>query len=132
LEVTVAMVVNPQLVEEQAVSLPIERVAAYLQTTLGQQQTAYLAGLRDAKMVGRWARGAVVPRDEAQMRLREAYQAVRLIAEARGAHVAKAWLFGCNARLDDRAPAYLLRHADSPDGLLTLVPTARAFAGASS
>jgi hypothetical protein len=126
------LTVDPQGIEEEAVSLPVESVAGYLQETLGQQQTAYLAGLRDAKMVGRWARSEARPRQSAEMRMRDAYQAVRLISEAYGARTASAWLFGCNSRLGDVAPAYLLRHASTPDDLLALVPTARGFAGAPS
>jgi hypothetical protein len=34
-----------------------------------------------------------------------------------------------NSRLDDEAPAWLLRHAEDPGDVRFLVPAARAFAG---
>jgi hypothetical protein len=63
------------------------------------------------------------------MRLRYAYKVVRLLVEAYDASTAKAWLFGSNTRLNDEAPAYLLRRALTVADLRQLVPTARAFAG---
>ena len=124
------LLLDPLGIEHASSATTIDEIAAYLQETLGQQQTAYLAGLRDAKMVGKWTRARVLPRAEAAMRMREAYHAVRLIEGSRGGAVARAWLFGCNSRLDDRAPAYVLRHARDPGDLLGVVAAARAFAGA--
>jgi len=93
--------------------------------------TAYVAGLKDPKIVGRWiARKSAPGSTETDMRLRCAYQVTRLIVEAYGPETARAWMFGSNSRLDDEAPAYLIRHAGSPDDLRHIVPVARAFAGA--
>lgn len=80
-------------------------------------------------MVGRWARGTE-PRDAPAMRLRTAFQATRMLAEAYGHRSAKAWFVGSNTRLDDEAPAWVLRCAQTPEDLRRLVPIARAFAGA--
>jgi hypothetical protein len=63
------------------------------------------------------------------MRLREAYQATRLIVGSRGDGPAKAWFNGSNPRLDDQAPAYVLRHAKSWEDLRAIVPAARSFSG---
>ncbi len=116
-------------IEREAATTKLPKVASYLQDTLGQKLTAYVAGLTDPKSVGAWIRGVNDPRDATVMRLRCAYQAVRMLVEAYDADTAKAWLLGTNTRLNDEAPAYLLRNAKAVDDLRQLVPTARAFAG---
>jgi hypothetical protein len=119
-------VLDPTRVSEEATRLGIDAVAAYLQEQLGQKLTAYLAGVTDPKMVGRWAAGKAQPRE---MRLRDAFKATRMLVEAFGAPTAKAWWVGSNTRLDDRAPAAVVRHAGDPEQLRFVVPAARAFAG---
>jgi hypothetical protein len=122
-------VLDPASVSEEATRLPIDAVARYLQDELGQKLTAYLAGVTDPKMVGRWASGKAQPRDEREMRLRDAFKATRMLVAAFGAQTAKAWWVGSNTRLDDRAPAAIVRGATDPDMLRFVVPAARAFAG---
>jgi hypothetical protein len=122
-------VLDPTHVSEEATRLGIDAVAAYLQEQLGQKLTAYLAGVTDPKMVGRWAAGKAQPRDEREMRLRDAFKATRMLVEAFGAQTAKAWWVGSNTRLDDRAPAAVVRHAQDPEELRFVVPATRAFAG---
>ena len=124
------LMLDPAVIEREATVTGIAEIAAFLQDALGQKVTAYLSGLRDAKIVGRWVRGQADPRDLVKMRLRAGYQAARLIVEAYGPETAKAWFFGCNTRLDDEAPASVLRRARTPDDLRHVVPAARAFAGA--
>ena len=125
----VAEYVDPDAIAHETITLPLADLARYLQRALGQQVVAYVCGLRDPKMVGQWASGRVSPRPPADLRLRQAYEAVRLIEEAYDTVTAKAWLFGTNTRLDDEAPAYLLRYATTFDAMRSIVPTARAFAG---
>lgn len=118
-----------QQIEKDAATTKMPKIADFLQASLGQKLTAYVAGLTDPKAVGSWIRGENDPRHPADMRLRSAYQVVRMLVEAYDAETAKAWLFGANTRLNDEAPAYLLRNAKTVDDLRQLVPTARAFAG---
>ena len=125
-----AATAEPEMIEREAVMATSAELAAYLQGELGQQLTAYLTGLRDAKMVGRWAGGKSAPREAANLRLRYAFRIARMLIDAYGADTAKAWLVGANTRLDDEAPASVLRHAQSPEDLRRLVPAARAFVGA--
>jgi hypothetical protein len=122
-------VLDPARVSDEATRLGIDAVAAYLQEQLGQKLTGYLAGVTDPKMVGRWAAGKAQPRDEREMRLRDAFKATRMLVETFGAPTAKAWWVGSNTRLDDRAPAAVVRHATDPEQLRFVVPAARAFAG---
>jgi hypothetical protein len=116
-------------IEREATTSKLPKIADFLQNQIGQKLTAYVAGLTDPKAVGSWIRGENDPRQPADMRLRYAYQVVRMLTEAYDAETAKAWLFGSNTRLNDEAPAYLLRNAKAVDDLRQLVPTARAFAG---
>ena len=122
--------VSPEQVSSEAALLPIHEIAAFLKRHLGQRMTAYIGGVNDPKMVARWIAQQNLPRDEPQMRLREGYQAARLLVDAYGAETAKAWLFGSNAELGDRAPAYMLREAHSWEDLRSIVPAARAFSRA--
>lgn len=116
-------------IQHEAATTKPPKIAAFLQETLGQKLTAYIAGLSDPKAVGFWIRGETEPRDSAEMRLRYAYQVVRMLVEVYDAETAKSWLLGSNTRLNDEAPAYLMRNAVDPAGLRQIVPTARAFAG---
>ena len=93
--------IPPEQVSDEAALLPIQDVVAYLQEHLGQRMTAYISGVKDPKMVARWIARQNLPRDEAQIRLREAYQATRLLVDAYGDETAKAWLFGSNAELGE-------------------------------
>ena len=106
----------------------IDEIAAYLQKTLGQKMTAYLSGLNSQKAVSNWIAKRTIPRDEAAIRLRHAYIAVQMIVDVYGADTAKAWLFGTNTRLNDEAPAYILRHSKTLDDLRGIVPAAKTFA----
>ena len=124
-----AVTLNPVEIEYEAARADTTEIAGYLQAHLGQKLTAYLAGVKDPKMVGKWARGTE-PRDAASMRLRAAFQATRMLVGAYGDRCAKAWFVGTNTRLDDEAPAWVLRQAEAPDELRLVVPIARAFAGA--
>ncbi len=120
---------SPQNVEREAVVTSISGIAGYLQSHLGQRITAYLSGLTDSKMVGRWAARKSQPRELSCFRLRCAFQATRLLTEAYDDDTARAWFFGANTLLDDRAPAYVLRHGETPEEMSLVVPVARDFAG---
>jgi hypothetical protein len=128
----VALAVGSEQVNIEAVRLPIHEIAAFLQQQLGKNLTAYISGVNDPKMVSHWIGRHHIPRDQPQMRLRESYQAARLIVSAYGNETAKAWFYTSNARLDDQAPAYVLRTATRWEELRFIVPAARAFADASA
>ncbi len=116
-----------ETLEREATLSEIFRIALYLQEHLGQRVTAYLSGIKDAKMVGQWAKGKRQPRDPSAFRLRQAYPAARLLVDTFGNETAKAWFFGTNQRLDDEAPAYVLRYGETPDDFRLVLPAARAF-----
>jgi hypothetical protein len=105
----------------------IPEIAAYLRDQLGQRTTAFMVGAADAKQVAAYARGANLS-EIRQRRLREGYKVVRLIETAYGTETAKAWLFGTNVRLDDRAPIEVLGAAKSTEDFADVVRAARQFA----
>ncbi|NEB75441.1 XRE family transcriptional regulator [Streptomyces sp. SID14478] len=85
--------------------MPIADIARFLQDNLGQRLTARMAGISDAKQVGRWASGSSNPRPEAETRLRDAIQIFHLIQSAESVYTARAWMIGMNPQLEDMAPA---------------------------
>ncbi len=87
---------------------PIAAVAASLQAVLGQRTTAVIAGVSDAKAVGKWARGERAPHPKSEQRLRDAYQVARLVGERGDAATVRAWFRGMNPHLGDRAPALVV------------------------
>ena len=90
-------------------TLSIREIAAYLQEAVGQRVAAAMAGLADAKQIGRYARkGGPEPHGATERRLREGYKVVRMLVNAYDDKTARAWLFGTNTRLDDRAPIEVL------------------------
>jgi hypothetical protein len=122
------LTLDPRTVEAESVRKRTAEIAGYLQDTIGQKVTAYLAGVEDPKLVGRWSRGEIQPRGFAETRLRHGYLIVRMLVDAYDAETAKAWLYGSNSRLDDRAPALILRKAERLEDIQLLVPVAKAFA----
>jgi hypothetical protein len=114
-------------IARDAVLADPDALALYLQEHLGQRLTAYLAGLNNGRMVGEWSRGKAAPPALTRERLRVAYQATRLFLLRYSDQAAQGWFFGANATLDQRAPASVLRDAQSPDELALIVPLVRAF-----
>lgn len=97
-----------QLAHRQAMIASVSEMAAYLQRLLGQQVTAVIAGVKDARAVGQWARGERGPHPEAARRLRAAFQIAQLLSQVDGPGVVGAWFVGMNPLLDDEAPAVAL------------------------
>lgn len=122
-------VLDVEAIEHDSMTSSIAELVSYLQSHLGQQAVAYMAGLENPKMLSRWAEGTN-PRTASRLRLRYAYRAARLIIETYDDTTAEAWFFGSNTKLDDNAPAWVLRHARSVDDLRFLIPAVKAFARA--
>ena len=93
----------------KAAETSTEDVAAYLQEVLGQKLTAHVAGIADAKSVGRWARAERAPRSTHEQKLRAAYQVFRLLLAEESPHTVRAWFIGLNPQLDDESPANAIR-----------------------
>jgi hypothetical protein len=102
---------------QKAVAFEIDDIARYLQETLGQRLVAFMAGVADPKRVGHWARGAQAPRDQAERRLRAAFQIFHLLLAEDSAHVVRAWFIGMNPQLDDDSPAEAIREGRLKEAL---------------
>lgn len=117
--------------EREATMLSVAELANYLQDALGQRMAAYMAGLNDAKQIGRYRKpGGPAPSARVERRLREGYKAVRMIADCYDVATARNWLFGTNSRLDEQAPVGVLRTARQPEDFSAVVRAARQFAAA--
>jgi hypothetical protein len=100
----------------------IAATAADLQEVFGQRLVAVIAGINDAKAVGRWASGEDVPRAQAATTLQNAMHAVELLRSQEDDETIRSWFRGMNPDLDDGSPALLIR--DQPEGV---IQAARAF-----
>jgi len=113
----------------EASSLSVREIAVYLQGTVGQRVAAAVAGLADAKQIGRYARpGGPTPHGVTERRLREGYKVVRMLVDAYDDKTARAWLFGTNTRLDDQAPVEVLGAARETSDFTRVVQAARQVA----
>lgn len=90
------------------VRTPPWQMAAELQDLFGQRIVAFMTGIADPKAVGRWSRGERMPRNDAEQRLRDAYQIVTFLTLADSRETARAWFIGMNPHFSDRAPFAIL------------------------
>ena len=126
---SVLTTVAAERLDADAATLSIGEIASYLQGTVGQRIAAALAGLGDAKQIGRYARtDGPQPQTTTERRLREGYKVVRMLVDAYDDKTARAWLFGTNTRLDDRAPIEVLGDATTTAEFASVVQAARQVA----
>ena len=83
--------------------------AATLQALFGRWLTAAIAGVKDARRVGRWARGTEVPRLQAAAALEHTLQVVELLRTRQGDAAVRSWFRTMQPHLGDRSPALLIR-----------------------
>jgi hypothetical protein len=115
--------------DDEAATRSIREIAAYLQDAVGQRVAAAIAGLVDAKQIGRYAReDGPEPHGAAERRLREGYKIVRMLVDAYDGKTARAWLFGTNTRLDDQAPIEVLGAATDTAEFTSVVRAAKQVA----
>jgi len=84
-------------------------VVRYLNRNLGTTLVAYMADVRSRQMPKKWEVGECVPRDAALRRLLLAYEVLKLLVDNEDKCVARNWMIGMNPRLDDQAPATVIR-----------------------
>jgi hypothetical protein len=99
---------SEQAVHGLATRLELRALVRSLQDVLGQRMVAVIAGVSDAKAVGKWARGERTPHPDAERRLRDAFQITQLLLQHESAETVRAWFTGMNPDLDDQAPALML------------------------
>ncbi|MCG7308334.1 hypothetical protein [Brachybacterium sp. ACRRE] len=92
----------PSSTVDDARDVELREIVRRLNGSLGATLVAALAGASDAMTAREWARhDGPEPGLDASKRLRFAHDAWRMVAEAEGEAVARAWFTGANPWLDD-------------------------------
>ncbi|MBI5065287.1 hypothetical protein HZA97_03540 [Candidatus Woesearchaeota archaeon] len=104
--------------------LTLNDLVEYLKKHLGQKPVAYIAGFENVEQLKQINSGVA---EIVEMRLNHAYEATRLISGAYDDKTAKSWFFGTNTGLENRAPAFVLRHSKNSDDLSYIIPLAKEF-----
>lgn len=112
--------------DHEASTRSIREIVVFLAGVLGARMAAHMAGLNDVKQISRYRRpDGPQPSDVTARRLREGFKVVRTIAGAYDDKTARAWLFGTNTRLEDRAPIDVLRGATQSEDFIRVLRAAR-------
>jgi hypothetical protein len=94
----------------------VDRLAEWLEVTLGTRLTAFAAGLTTRELV-RIAHGDADPAPDEEQRLRNLYAVASMLAARDGAGSAYAFLTEPNEELDGRSPASLLHDGQKPESV---------------
>lgn len=97
-------------------------VVKFLREKLGLTLTAQLADV-NARTVTRWIANQARPREEAEKRLRAAYQIFMILEKEEAPPTVRAWFMGMNEQLDDLTPTEAIALGREKDALVA----ARAF-----
>ncbi len=108
-----------QRAHRQATEASISEIATLLQEILSRRITAYIAGVKDARTVTRWASGEVMEiRDyKMEQQLRTAYQITQVLLTVDAAETVRAWYIGMNPFLGDESPAQTIREGRLKEAL---------------
>jgi hypothetical protein len=112
----------------ESVRLSPAEVVDRLREILGAKLVAYLGSVKETRAIRLWAEGKREPSAEVVIRLRTAYHAAALLREKDSSAVVQAWFQGMNPRLEDVAPARLLREGELDTVGPAVLAAARAFA----
>lgn len=113
---------------EDVVRMSRAQLIAQLRELLGVRLVAYLAKVRDTRVVRQWLDDADSGIGDVDIeRLRLAYRAARMISELDSTAVAQVWFQGRNPALDDRPPALLMREGKFPDAGTAVLAAACEF-----
>jgi hypothetical protein len=94
----------------------VDRLAEWLEMTLGTRLTAFAAGLTTRELV-RIAHGDEQPGPAEEQRLRNLFAVASMLAARDGAGSAYAWLTEPNDDLGGRSPASLLHDGGTPESV---------------
>jgi len=111
----------------RSVQATLAEIVEELTEILGKKLTAYIAGVKDTRVVDRWIRGDVEPYRGAGSRIRLAYHIAKTLSEHDSPRVVQAWLIGLNPELQDRTPIRLLKQGDLDKVGPELLNAMRAF-----
>lgn len=111
----------------RAIRATFSEIVDELADILGKKLTAYIAGVKDTRVIDRWIHGNVEPYRDADRRIRLAYQIAKTLAGYDAAPVVQAWFIGLNPELQDRTPIRLLKEEDPEKVGPELLNAMRAF-----
>jgi hypothetical protein len=94
----------------------VDRLAEWLEMTLGTRLTAFAAGLTTRELV-RIAHGDDQPGPAEEQRLRNLFAVASMLAARDGAGSAYAWLTEAHEDLGGRSPASLLHDGGTPESV---------------
>ncbi len=94
----------------------VDRLAEWLEVTLGPRLSAFAAGLSTRELV-RIAHGDSAPAADEEQRLRNLFAVVSMLAGRDGAGHAYVWLTEPNEDLEGRTPASLLHDGEQPESV---------------
>src|SRR3954447_1978983 len=94
----------------------VDRLAEWLELTLGTRLTAFAAGMTTRELV-RIAHRDARPGPDEEQRLRNLYAVATMLAARDGAGSAYAWLTEPNEDLGGRSPARLLHDGRPPESV---------------
>jgi hypothetical protein len=94
----------------------VDRLAEWLEVTLGTRLTAFASGLTTRELV-RIAHGDSDPAPDEEQRLRNLYAVASMLAARDGAGSAYAFLTEPNEELGGRSPASLLHDGQKPESV---------------
>jgi hypothetical protein len=101
---------------EQIAVERVDRLAEWLEMTLGMRLTAFASGLTTRELV-RIAHRDEEPGVDTEERLRNLYAVASLLAARDGAGSAYVWLTEPNEELGGRSPATLLHEGGKPEAV---------------
>lgn len=89
---------------------------------------AFIAGVTETRATRQWAEGERdIGSTQREQRLRAAAHVTRLITGTFDAHTTQTWMQGMDPMLDDRSPAWVLRHATDEADRAAVLASARRF-----
>ena len=111
-----------------ATTMPTPALVTFLREALTPRLVAFIAGVTETRATRQWAEGErEVGSTAREQRLRAAAHVTRLIAETFDERTAQAWMQGMDPMLDDRSPAWVLRHATDEADRAAVLASARRF-----
>lgn len=87
---------------------------------LGCRLTAYIAGVRDVRVVDLWLAG--IPDPGVEVRLRLAHAVAGMLVPAQPPDTIRGWFLDPQPRLGNRSPALVIREGDDPHEVFAVAP----------
>lgn len=115
--VTQVKAATRSLSHKRSVRMATFEIVKFLRENLGVSLTALLAAV-DSRTVARWIANEVVPREEAEKKLRAAYQIFTLLSQEEAPVTVRAWFMGMNEQLEDLSPVEAIAAGRARDVLV--------------